>query len=106
MTTEIISALNQSLSISLSEKISMEELKLALADHINGLIQKDFTQLITILYRVDVSEPKLKRLLQEQPAEDAGQLIAALIIERQIQKIETRRAFRKSNNADTGEEPW
>ena len=40
-----------------------------------------FSKLISILYRVDVSEPKLKSLLKENPNINAGLLIADLMIE-------------------------
>jgi hypothetical protein len=49
---------------------------------INELIKNDFSRLVQILYRIDVSEAKLKNILSENPNEDAGKLIAQVIIER------------------------
>lgn len=72
---------------------------------INELIQTDFHQLVSILYRLDVSEEKLKRLLQEQPAEDAATLIAALIVQRQAEKIKSRSEFRQDPPANE-EDAW
>jgi hypothetical protein len=40
---------------------------------------------------MDVSETKLKRLLQENPESDAGVIITELILERQQEKINFRR---------------
>lgn len=77
-----------------------------LAAYINSLIQTDFEQLVRILYRMDVSEPKLKQLLREHPDEDAGKLIATLMVERQHQKIQTRKMFRDAEDDDGGEERW
>ena len=77
-----------------------------LAAYINSLIQTDFEQLVRILYRMDVSEPKLKQLLRENPDEDAGKLIARLMVERQHQKIQTRKMFRDAEDDDGGEERW
>ena len=62
-----------------------------LVEKINDLIEKDFQKLVGILYRVDVSEDKLKTFLKENPATDAGLIIADLVIERQLQKIKSRR---------------
>lgn len=76
-----------------------------LAARINHFIQNDFTGLINILYRVDIDELKLKQALQANPGEDAGQIIAKLIIERQLQKIETREKLRRDSNIDE-EEKW
>lgn len=77
-----------------------------LASYVNGLIQTDFEQLVRILYRMDVSEPKLKQLLKEHPEDDAGKLIASMMIERQVQKIQTRKMFEKGEADESGEERW
>ncbi|MBS1669378.1 MAG: hypothetical protein JST58_18550 [Bacteroidetes bacterium] len=98
-------ALNKDLQLELAEDISFGELKERLADYINHLINQDFQQLVMLLYRIDVSENKLRGLLNDKPNEDAGKMIAELIIERQLQKIKTRQAF-KSNEKDSSEERW
>lgn len=76
-----------------------------LAARINELIQHDFTGLINILYRIDVSESKLKQTLQANPGKDAGYIIAKLVIERQLQKIKTREELRNDGDIDE-EEKW
>ena len=43
---------------------------------INELIKEDFSKLVQLLYRIDVSEAKLKSILQANPNENAGKLIA------------------------------
>lgn len=69
-----------------------------LSNEINQLIVHDFTALVQILYRLDVSEAKLKMVLSENPKEDAGRLIAALIIERQKKREEVRKQFPTQEN--------
>lgn len=61
-----------------------------IVDRINELIQKDFPSLLNMLYRIDVSEKKLKSLLNSQPETDAAILITQLIIERQKEKLQSR----------------
>lgn len=76
-----------------------------LALKINHLLISDFDRLISILYRMDVSETKLKQLLNDNPTEDAGKLIADLMIERQAEKIKSRQQFsQRDNNIDENEE--
>lgn len=94
------------MAITLPENISIEELQKQLAIHINHLIKNDFEKLIAYLYRVDVSEQKLKLLLQQFPGEDAGNIIARLIIERQQQKIKTRQQFSQRDDSFNEEEKW
>jgi hypothetical protein len=80
--------------------------KKILAARINELIQLDFQKLISILYRLDVSEKKLKTLLEESSTTDAGYIITELIIERQIQKIKSRQQFRQPDNDIDENEKW
>ncbi len=104
MDPDIISQLSQNLEIELPERKSYAELKNTLAEHINFLINTDFNKLLKILYRVDVHEKILKTNLQKQET-DAGIIIAEMIIERQLQKIKTRKKF-KSNDDIPGDEKW
>ena len=100
---ELISSINKDLAVTLSEKISFDELQKILSEHVNMLIQKDFQKLLSILYRIDVSEEKLKQMLSLSD-EDAGKIIAELIIERQIQKIKSRQQFSQRDNNFSEEE--
>ena len=79
--------------------------KQRLADKINELLNNDFPKLVSILYRVDVSEAKLKLLLKENPGTDAGVLIADLMIERQEQKIRSRQEHRRDPKS-SDDESW
>ena len=80
-----------------------EELHSALANYLNQLITSDFSRLISLLYRLDISENKLKELLAHQEQASAGDIIAAMIIERQLQKIESKRRFRSNDKIDEAE---
>ena len=103
---QLVHQINKELAIELPEKISFGELQNKLAAHINHLIQHHFEKLVSLLYRIDVSEAKIKSLLQQQPGEDAAKIIAALIIERQLQKIKTRQQFNQRDNNFDEEEKW
>ena len=64
-----------------------------LAAYLTDLINHQVSSLISLLYRLDVSEKKIKQVLAAAPDADAGLVIADLVIERQLQKIKTREAF-------------
>ena len=61
-----------------------------LSEAINYLIQHDFSRLVQILYRADISESRLKEMLAENPGHDAGLIIAELVVEREREKIFSR----------------
>ncbi|HXB45109.1 MAG TPA: hypothetical protein VNV85_13670 [Puia sp.] len=103
---ELTVALKKDLEIDLAEKISFEEIKQKLTEYINHLISHDFQQLITLLYRVDVNENKLRGLLKENQHSDAAEMIAQLILERQLQKIKSRKEFSIKKTKGTSEKEW
>jgi hypothetical protein len=49
---------------------------------------------------------RLQLLYFEVPNEDAAKIIAALIIERQLQKIKTRQQFNRRDSHFNEEEKW
>lgn len=71
---------------------------------INELIKNDFQRLVQILYRIDVSEAKLKNILNNNPNEDAGKLIAQVIIERLAATKKARESFHTQPRIDDTEE--
>lgn len=87
--------------------MSEEQLLEKISFFIDNLIRNDFQKLVAILYKVDVNENKLKQLLQQREGENAAKIIATLILERQIQKIQTRKTFGgKSQSENDAEEKW
>jgi hypothetical protein len=82
------------------EKLDIPDLEAT----INELIKNDFSRLVQILYRIDVSEAKLKYILQTHPNEDAGKLIAQVILERLAATKKAREGFNQSNRIDDTEE--
>ena len=88
------------------ESYTYQQLLQEIATRINYLITNDFSLLISVLYRLDIPEKKLKQLLSESTKTTAGLIIAKMIIERQLQKIESRKAFKNNPPDITGEEKW
>lgn len=83
------------------EKLGPEQM----AASIHEFILHDFEKLIQLLYRLDVNELKLKKILASHPNEDAGKLITALVIERQLEKIRSKETYRPNENIPE-EERW
>ena len=85
------------------EKALYEIEQLAPSDliaYINDCINHDFNKLVQLLYRIDVSEQKLKTILQSHPNEDAARLIAAVIIERLAATKAARASFATNNKIE------
>lgn len=102
MHNEIVHIVNDSFGLQSNENNFVD----FLTEKINFLIINDFNKLIYILYRADINEQKLNRLLAENKKEDAGKIIAALFIQRQFEKIKTREENIENSNSDSQEERW
>ena len=82
-----------------------DSLYLTLKEEVNRLINEDFNKLVQILYRIDVPEKKLRQVLSDNPSTDAADIIAKMIMERQMEKARLRAAF-KTNRDIPDDEKW
>jgi len=85
--------------------VQKEKLRDQLVNLINHLLLNDFNKLVQVLYRIDVSEQKLKQLVQKKPTTDAAVIITDLLIERQEQKMKTKISFKEDDNIPD-DEKW
>ena len=70
------------------------EIRSRLTTLISNLLDSDLQGLLNLLYRIDVSEKKVKTILTTANTGELADQIAALIIERKMQKIITRRKYK------------
>jgi len=104
--TGILDAIRIDWPLVLPEKCTEEQLLNVLSVEINRLINHDFSRLIAILYRIDISEPKLKILLAENKGSDAGRIIAWMILERQKEKLRSRQKYSGNGGDIPEDEKW
>ena len=78
------------------EKSNAEQFEI-LVTFIDDLIRNDFNRLLSILYRVDISEEKLKRKLADHKGTEvrSAEIIAQLLIDREAEKIISRAKYRR-----------
>jgi len=98
---ELFKAIVKELELETEKNSTMN--KEFLIDKINQLILTDFSKLVLLLYKADVSENKLKQSIKENQSIDAAEIIVDLIIERQLQKIKTKEQFKPGNDIPENE---
>lgn len=103
---DLLAQCRKDFQVAIQEGIAPAELEEALAVWVNRLLKEDFSRLIQLLYRVDIPESKIKTMLLEHPGEDAGMLIARLMIARQAEKITSRNLYRMPPADIPEEERW
>lgn len=106
MDKNIIHHISEQLGVSISPEKTTEQLEAIIAERINYLVINDFPQLLRLLYRIDISETKLKSLIGSNPEADSGRIIAKMIIERQMEKARLREHFKKTDPEASDEEKW
>ena len=81
------------------EEHSYQELFEHLAQYLDDLIAHDFNKLVSILYRIDVSEDKARKSLAEEASlRSPGHTLARLLIERESEKIKFRQQYRSKSS--------
>jgi hypothetical protein len=92
-------------ALAIQPDITYEQLKALLAERLEDLISNNFQQFVLLLYKIDVSENKVREIFGPDVSADAYLQLAAVLIERQQQKIISRKATKKADDND-GEEKW
>ena len=77
-----------------------------LTDYCNDLLAQDFPRLVQLLYRVDVSEARVKTMLREAAGENAGCIMARLILERVGEIVRARKQYRMPERDIPDDEKW
>ncbi|HHS95312.1 MAG TPA: hypothetical protein ENJ45_01890 [Phaeodactylibacter sp.] len=84
--------------------LSEEELLRIVADEVAYMLEYRTDFLMSLLYRLDVSEHKISHALSPFCIEPANITLAKLIIERQHQRILTKRQYKQPKPKDLEDE--
>ncbi len=96
MNTELFLSSSQSLQKYFDAEVqgsNEEQLKEWLTQQLIYLLLNDMEKLLNILYRIDVNEQKVKEVFAQKNPQLIAPLLAELLIDREIQKAETRIKF-------------
>lgn len=74
--------------------ITREELIRLFMPEVNLLINKDFQKFLQFCYRIDLSEEKLKKILNNSEPEFLIRDLTAAIVDRQLLKAEMKKKYK------------
>jgi hypothetical protein len=80
------------------ETLDQSTLEERLSQFIQNLLEHNFAKLTNMIYRHDVNEAKFNRALEEPSLKLQANAIARLVVERELQKIETRKKYSNNKN--------
>lgn len=80
--------------------VSEEALFAMLADRVAWLIEHRMEYLLSLMYRMDISEAKVNFALSPHSPEPANIAIARLVLDRQKERIRTKREYKQEKLDD------
>src|SRR5580698_6035042 len=83
--------------------ISEEAIMKQLANRIIIVMERGPETFFQLMYRLDISEKKLNAVMNE---DDVALKVARLIYDRQLQKIQSRMAYRKTHESGDPDLKW
>jgi len=95
---ELCQAVSSRFELSVDDQLTIEGLKKALTYRILELLDKNLERLLSMLYRVDLSQKKLDDIFERGSKEEIAEKIAEAVIDRQLQKIKTRNYYKNKES--------
>ena len=80
--------------------LGKEEVVAWFADQIRRMIDERPGDLFSVLYLIDVDESKIRFALSPQSPEEPAKAIAQLVVDRLLQKAETRQKYSQGEEGD------
>ena len=83
-----------------NEENRFAEMRKILLQRVEELLEKNVEKLMSILYRIDVDEKKVRAMLETNVSLNYAEVLTDLIIERQVEKAKSRQQY------GSGEGDW
>ncbi|WP_421876229.1 hypothetical protein [Marinoscillum sp.] len=81
------------------EEVTSPDIPEDLFDNLRRIVQHlldhDFEKLLNVMYRIDLSEQKVKKVLTTENPKNLSKCISRMILERELQKAKTRIKYSK-----------
>lgn len=90
---EVYSIISSNFDLAAGNVLSFEEIHRVLTERIHELLEKNVEKLIFILYRIDVGQKRTDEIFNNPSKEEIASLLATAVIERQLEKVKTRRKY-------------
>lgn len=77
-----------------ADHLTLEDVHEFVGRHVEMLLHSNPALLMSIIYRIDVSERKVRGVFEDESGGDLVARITELIIERQLEKVRIRKQYR------------
>ena len=95
--SEVYSIISANFELEGRQDITLEEIYRILTGTIRDMLDKNVERLVSILYRIDVGQKKTDEIFNHPSKDDIAALLAEAVIERQLQKVLSRKKYSAGN---------
>lgn len=95
---EVYGIISRNFEVERSGEITFETLRDLLGMRIRELLDKNLEKLVSIMYRIDLNQEKVDRIFENISKDEIAFQLAVLIIERQMEKVRTRRLYKNTED--------
>jgi hypothetical protein len=93
---DVCSIISRNFEVETSGELTIESLVKLLSVRIRELLEKNLEKLVSIMYRIDLNQAKVDKIFENISKDEIAYQLAVLIIERQIEKVKTRRMYKSA----------
>ena len=101
-TKEVYSIISLNFELQKADVLTIDDVKRILGARIRELLDKNVERLVSIIYRIDLSQKKIDEIFKNESKDEIALQIADAVIERQLLKVQTRKLYK--NKGDKLEE--
>ena len=101
-TKEVYSIISLNFELQKADVLTIDDVKRILGARIRELLDKNVELLVSIIYRIDLSQKKIDEIFKNESKDEIALQIADAVIERQLLKVQTRKLYK--NKGDKLEE--
>jgi hypothetical protein len=96
---EAFEIISRNFEIQKTDGFTLDDARNLLAVKIRELIDTNMEKLLSILYRIDVSQKKTDEIFDIESKDEIAIKLADAVIDRQLLKVKTRKHYRKPGEA-------
>lgn len=83
-----------------TDRLTLEDVRTFVSKHVEVLLDSNPALLMSIIYRIDVAEPKVQHVFEEEHGGELAARLTELIIERQLEKVRLRQHYQNDKDDD------
>lgn len=93
---DVYSIISRNFEVETSGELTIESLVKLLSLRIRELLDRNLEKLVSIMYRIDLNQAKVDKIFENTSKDEIAYQLSELIIERQIEKVRTRRLYKST----------